>query len=211
MGFDLYGLNPTVNKKYPPRFNEIMEEYGKDGMLNWKKDIPDDIRNEYFVLKDQYSEDNPGDYFSNNVWWWRPLWSFVCASCDDFLSEKDMEGGNYNDGRKISKTKAVKIGKRLSEKLADGTVDMVCRRYELAKARADVHNKKVQKNLDKITKECQDKHGKDLVPADYPEPFKTLWKETYDTKSWDSDYPFRKDNIEDFATFCLQSGGFEIC
>ena len=122
-----------------------------------------------------------------------------------------MEGGSYNDGRKISKTKAVKIGKRLSEKLADGTVDMVCRRYELAKARADVHNKKVQKNLDKITKECQDKHGKDLVPADYPEPFKTLWKETYDTKSWDSDYPFRKDNIEDFATFCLQSGGFEIC
>ena len=37
MGFDLYGLNPTINKVYPPRYNEIMEEYGKDGMLNWKK------------------------------------------------------------------------------------------------------------------------------------------------------------------------------
>ena len=90
MGFDLYGLNPTVNKKYPPRYNEIMEEYGKDGMLNWKKDIPEDIKDEYFELKDNYEEENPGSYFRNNVWFWRPLWSFVCVSCDDFLKEKDM-------------------------------------------------------------------------------------------------------------------------
>ena len=211
MGFDCYGLNPQMNEEPHPRIHEILETYGKNGMLDWSSPIPKDVTEEYFKLTDERDEANPGSYFRNNVWWWRPLWNFVCNTCDDFLSEKDMEGGSYNDGRKISKTKAVKVGKRLSEKLADGTVDMVCRRYELAKARADVHNKKVQKNLDKITKECQDKHGKDLVPADYPEPFKTLWKETYDTKSWDSDYPFRKDNIEDFATFCLQSGGFEIC
>ena len=200
-----------MNEEPHPRIHEILETYGKNGILDWSSPIPKDVTEEYFKLTDERDEANPGSYFRNNVWWWRPLWNFVCNTCDDFLSEKDMEGGSYNDGRKISKTKAVKIGKRLSEKLADGTVDMVCRRYELAKARADVHNKKVQKNLDKITKECQDKHGKDLVPANYPEPFKTLWKETYDTKSWDSDYPFRKDNIEDFATFCLQSGGFEIC
>ena len=36
MGFDLYGMNPVVNKKYPPRFNEIMKEYGtKDGEEGW--------------------------------------------------------------------------------------------------------------------------------------------------------------------------------
>ena len=211
MGFDLYGLNPTVNKKYPPRYNEIMEEYGKDGMLNWKKDIPEDIKDEYFELKDNYEEENPGSYFRNNVWFWRPLWSFVCVSCDDFLKEKDMSNGNYNDAHKISKTKAIKIGKRLSKLLADGTVDSVERRYELRKAKADVHNKRVQKNLDKITKDCQDMHGKDLVPAHFPEPFKTSWDKMYATKMWDSDYPFRRDNIEDFAKFCLQSGGFTIC
>jgi len=212
MGFDLYGLNPTVNKKYPSRYNEIMEEYGTDsGFIDWKKDIPEDIKNEYFELKDQYSEDNPGDYFRNNVWFWRPLWSFVCASCDDFLSEKDMNGGNFNDGHKISKTKATKIGKRLSKVLADGTVDGIERDYGLRKAKADVHNKNVQEQLDKISKECKDKHGKDLVPANYPEPYKTQWDEMYSNKSWDSDYPFDKSNIEEFSKFCLQSGGFEIC
>ena len=211
MGFDLYGLNPTINKVYPPRFNEIIKEYGKDGMLNWKKDIPDDIRNEYFELKDQYSEDNPGDYFRNNVWWWRPLWSFVCASCDDFLSEKDMEGGNYNDGRKISKTKAVKIGKRLSEKLADGTVDAIYKDYTIKAAEAKINNDAIQEELDRITAECKSKHGDDLVPRDYPEPYQTQWDNTYQKKSWADSYPFDKGNIEEFAKFCLQSGGFEIC
>ena len=62
-----------------------------------------------------------------------------------------------------------------------------------------------------ITKDCQDMHGKDLVPAHFPEPFKTSWDKMYATKMWDSDYPFRRDNIEDFAKFCLQSGGFTIC
>ena len=30
MGFDLYGINPKIEKDYPPRYNEILEEYGKD-------------------------------------------------------------------------------------------------------------------------------------------------------------------------------------
>ena len=211
MGFDLYGVNPTINKEYPPRYKEIMEKYGKGGFLDWKKDIPEDVKSEYFELKDQYGEDNPGDYFRNNVWWWRPLWNFVCNTCDDFLSERDMEAGDYNDGRKIAKYKAIKIGKRLSENLADGTVDMVYRRYELTKAKADVHNKKVEKEMDKISEQCKDKHGKDLVPAHYPEPYKTMWNDMYSTKMWESDYPFNKSNIEEFAKFCLQSGGFTIC
>ena len=65
--------------------------------------------------------------------------------------------------------------------------------------------------MDKITKECQDMHGKDLVPANYPEPFKTWWNKMYDTKMWESEYPFDRENIENFAKFCLDSGGFEIC
>ena len=54
MGFDLYGMNPVVNKKYPPRFNEIMKEYGtkdgEEGWLDWSKDIPEDVKEEYFEL-----------------------------------------------------------------------------------------------------------------------------------------------------------------
>ena len=57
---------------------------------------------------DNWDDDNPGRYFRNNVWFWRPLWQFVCASCDNVLTEKDMDRGSFNDGHKISKTKMTK-------------------------------------------------------------------------------------------------------
>ena len=88
---------------------------------------------------------------------------------------------------------------------------MVHRRYELASARAKVKNDSIQIKMDKVSKECKKKHGKDLVPANYPEPYKTQWNKLYDSKSWDDSYPFNKDNVENFAKFCLESGGFNIC
>jgi len=211
MGFDLTGLDPTINTEHSQEYNDILKLYGKDGWLDWSMDIPETTKHRYFELQDQFRNNNPGSYFRNNVWWWRPLWDFVCNTCDDFLSEKDMEGGNYNDGRKIAKYKAIKIGKRLSENLADGTVHMVYRRYELARAKADVHNKKVRKEMDKIIKNCKAKHGDDLVPADYPEPYRTQWKTAQNKEDWTSHYPFSVDNVKEFAAFCQQSGGFEIC
>ena len=211
MGFDLNGLNPIINIKYSEEYNDIMNKYGKDGWLDWSMDIPKETKDRYFELKDQFQEDNPGEYFRNNVWWWRPLWNFVCYTCDDFLTQEDMDKGGSNSGDEISKTKAIKIGKRLSEKIADGTADMVHRRYELASARAKVKNDSIQIKMDKVSKECKNKHGKDLVPANYPEPYKTQWNKLYDSKSWDDSYPFNKDNVENFAKFCLESGGFNIC
>ena len=211
MGFDLTGLDPKMNAEHPQEYNDILKLYGKDGWLDWSMDIPEATKDRYFELQDQFREDNPGDYFRNNVWWWRPLWSFVCNTCDDFLTDNDMNKGGSNSGEKISKTKAIKIGKRLSQKIADGTADMVYRKYELASARAKVHNDLIEKEMDKISKECKEKHGKDLVPADFPEPYKTRWDKAYSEKSWDDSYPFNRDNVENFAKFCLESGGFEIC
>ena len=211
MGFDLTGLNPTVNKVYPQRYNDIMNEYGKDGWLDWSMKIPETVKNEYFELKDQYQTDNPGDYFRNNVWWWRPLWNFVCNSCDDFLTEKDMEKGYYNDDRKISKTKSLKIARRLSKLIADGTVDTIERESTLEIAKAEAHNKEVRKEMDAISDACQKEHGKMKAPAYYPEPYKTKWNDAYAKEDWTSSYPFYKDNVKVFATFCQQSGGFTIC
>jgi hypothetical protein len=65
--------------------------------------------------------------------------------------------------------------------------------------------------MDRITKECQDKHGKDLVPANFPKPYKSQWQKACDKENWEASYPFDEDNIKDFAIFCRQSGGFEIC
>ena len=123
MGFDLYGINPTVNKEYPPRYNQIMKEYGKDGWIDWTKNVPEDVKEEYFELKNQFEEDNPGDYFRNNVWWWRPLWQCIGSSCDDILSEDDITGGYFNDGHTISKEQAVAIAERMKSLIENGTIN----------------------------------------------------------------------------------------
>jgi hypothetical protein len=211
MGFDLSGLNPTINIKHSQEYNDIIKLYGKDGWLDWSMDIPEATKDRYFELKDQFQEDNPGDYFRNNVWWWRPLWDFVCNSCDDFLTEKDMEKGYYNDDRKISKTKSLKIAKRLSKLIADGTVDTLERESTLAIAKAEAHNKEVRKEMDTISNACQKEHGEIKAPAYYPEPYKTQWHNAYEKEDWTSSYPFYTDNVKVFATFCQQSGGFTIC
>ena len=64
-----------------------------------------------------------GDYFRANVWYWRPLWAFICDSCSNILTLKDMERGCNNNGHTISKTKSKRIANRLRKFLKEGDVD----------------------------------------------------------------------------------------
>ena len=52
--------------------------------------------------------------------------------------------------------------------------------------------------------------GSDLVPKDYPEPYKTRWDKLQEWKKWEANYPFSVDNVREFEIFCEQSGGFSI-
>ena len=212
MGYDLYGISPQENKEFPKRYHEIMKEYGDgEGFLNWKENVPDEIKEEYWEIKDQYQKDNPGEYFRNNVWFWRPLWVFVCNNCADILNEDDMMGGESNSGYEISEHKAELIGRRLSALLADGTVDEVDRISALDRAKAKAHNDEINEQQDELRDKVHKEHGKDVAPANYPEPYYTEWHNLQKQEQWSAHYPFDKENIEDFAKFCLESGGFEIC
>ena len=209
MGYDLYGLNPTVNKNYPKEYYNLLKKHGNGTELNWN-DAPSDVKDKYFGFQDKYQEDNPGSYFRNNVWWWRPLWNYVCEQCQDFLTVEDMAGGGSNDGHRISKTKALKISRRLSKLIGEGLVAEEDRKMTLMTAKAQASNQELQELMDEITKECHKEHGK-LVPANYPEPYYSEWKTLQSQHDWDADYPFDADNIEMFARFCESSGGFDIC
>ena len=104
MGYDVYGISPKINKVYPKRYNEIMKEYGDgEGWLKWGEDIPEEIKDEYFELKDQYQTDNPGEYFRNNVWFWRPLWKYVCEVCDDFMTHDEIRRASTKKLKNILK------------------------------------------------------------------------------------------------------------
>ena len=166
MGFDLGGVNPIIHKP------ESEYKYYREDNDLWKSE-DENKRKNYFKEMDDYYKSNPGVYFRNNVWWWRPLWDFVCMQCGEFMTEKQREGGNWNDGRLIDQETAAKIGTKLEILLKDGTV----KRWE---KHVKTRNEDLAKDNDK-------------------------------DKRFMSNYPFSQDNVENFAKFCLESGGFEIC
>ena len=140
MGFDLYGENPkqranidkfpTYSKYVDMNFSEKLEKFEKDEKLQTK----------YYNEMSEYEEANPGNYFRNNCWWWRPLWSYVCDVCDHILDEEDMEHGSYNDGHVITEDKAIAIADVLDKLLDAGDVDKHMVEYEAARAQAEVNN-----------------------------------------------------------------------
>ena len=58
-----------------------------------------------------------GDYFRNNIWWWRRLWWFTCEVCKDILNEEDISGGCFNNGYSITREKSAGISERLETAL----------------------------------------------------------------------------------------------
>ena len=184
MGFDLSGLNPNMTRP-EPKLPPFPERTDKD----WEK-------------YHDWQEENCGTYFRNNVWWWRPLWHFVTGACDDILTEKDMEQGSCNDGHKISKTKAVKIAKKLHKLIKTDQV----------KAYESMYKKELA-SLEQVDCDICDATGK------RQEPPKTGAGDrecngcdgTGKQDDWAKSYPFSEDNVRQFANFCANSGGFRIC
>ena len=184
MGFDLSGMNPNLTRPEPelPPMTERTDEH-------WDK-------------YREWQDENCGTYFRNNVWWWRPLWHFVTGVCDDILTEKDMESGSFNDGHKISKTKAGKIAKRLFKLIENGQVKEYEEGYKVHLA-----------SLEQVDCETCDATGK------RQEPPKTGAGDvkcngcngTGKKDDWAKSYPFSEDNVRQFANFCMNSGGFRIC
>jgi len=107
-----------------------------------------------------------GEYFRANVWYWRPLWTYICRTCDDILTEDDMEAGEYNDAHIISKSKAKRIATRLRKLDKNG------------------YTMNYEKSYYEGAREAQEKVGH---------------------------YPFESQVVFEFAEFCKESGGFEIC
>ena len=121
MGYDLYGMDPVVHKsieEYP-----VLDKYQdmdckeKDKVFDSDKKLKDKYWEEY----DAKQNENAGDYFRANVWWWRRIWIFTCEICKDVLDKEDIEAGDSNSGYEITAHKAVKIAELLQESINDGT------------------------------------------------------------------------------------------
>tara|TARA_X000001036_G_C20378570_1_gene683629 strand:+ start:115 stop:744 length:630 start_codon:yes stop_codon:yes gene_type:complete len=209
MGFDLYGENPKVVKGFSDKKSERYEELCA---MSYKDREKQGLNDEYWELNSEWENQNPGTYFRNNVWWWRPLWGFTCDHCEDILTEKDMNAGTWNDGHVITEDKALAIAEKLKEALESPETEEYLVRHENARKEAKKENEKLNEQKEALNKIAITMTGdKDIIPMNYPKKLKKQFDELLEERNWASSYPINRDNIERFAEFAEQSGGFSIC
>tara|TARA_X000001382_G_C3159953_1_gene175873 strand:- start:832 stop:1461 length:630 start_codon:yes stop_codon:yes gene_type:complete len=209
MGFDLYGEEPKSNTEMPDWVSDYQDE---KGWAKWDKIEKDKKNDEYFAATEKNEKENPGVYFRNNVWWWRPLWTYACDICEQHMSEKDLAAGDYNDGYVINKETAMQMAISLTTAEHDGSLDMYVKMYNKEFDKARANNKEVKRLKEELNQTVIEATGnKDTYPALYKGKHKKLFEELTEKENWGGHYPFHKDNAIAFRKFVEESGGFRIC
>ena len=192
MGFDLTGLNPK-NKKYKSPSNDLYEN----------------DKDKFFEQLEKY-QSQKGTYFRNNVWWWRPLAHYV-LEYTKVIDDGEKESWQYNDNSIIEHDEANQIAKQLRYLIKSGHTKKFANDWEARRKKIEKHNDKVEKELQEHTKQVQTKmKDSNLAPKDFPKSDHDKWERIYRKRNSDGSYPFSVENVEEFAEFCENSGGFTI-
>ena len=203
MGMDVHGKNPKQNKKlsdFPIYYKfSKMDFEEKWGELEKKENK--EIKKQYHKEWDEWESSNPGIYFRNNVWWWRPLWDYCYHIADDLISEELWNRGHNNDGAGLNDRDAKLLGNRLLQKIREGHAANYKDKYQQRGENEYEQSYLYHKGITSHT------IGSDLTG----EPGNHFPKYGKDGSSIAFEYPFDIDNVKAFAEFCIQSGGFEIC
>jgi hypothetical protein len=141
-----------------------------------------------------------GEYFRNNVWWWRPLWRY----CEHVASELIPNGnlGHSNDGWGLDAVNAEELGQRLLLLIAEGKTKQHEDEYMAALKALPLEPCEICAGTGKRKEPPQSGAG-------------NIHCNGCDGKgkreSFAAHYPFSTDNVREFAEFCISSGGFKIC
>lgn len=209
MGFDLYGEKPKNNAPMPKWVSEYQDN---EGWAKWDKLEEDDKKKEYFEATGDHEKMNPGTYFRNNVWWWRPLWNYVIEICAKDMTKKDLAAGDYNDGYVIKESTAMKMAVSLFTAENDGTLKSYVKAYNKNFDEARAINKKLDRLKEELKQEVIKATGdKDVYPNKYKGKYKKMFEKLSEQENWGGHYPFHIDNAIAFRLFVEESGGFRIC
>ena len=159
MGMDIYGTNPVIRKQSESKLlKKVGHTFGDDWYDNWKA-LSEDDKGKYFEAKQQLQEDNPGIYFRNNVWWWRPLWNYVYSVCDDFIDEDRWDGGHSNSGESFTDKEAKKIAARLLREIKNNDTEAYGRLYEIKTEDDEYQYPFHEDNVRDFAEFCKDSGG----------------------------------------------------
>lgn len=157
-----------------------------------------------------------GGYFRNNLWYWRPLWSYCLHKHGDLCDK--VEGAQYNDGDGLDADDARTLGERLLADVADGTVAAYKADYDAALASLPLEDCDYCNKTGIRTDEVGVSMGwadKELSEADAIILGRTHGScnacNGYGQRpSFFTQYPFEVANVQEFAEFLIDCGGFEI-
>lgn len=157
-----------------------------------------------------------GEYFRNNVWWWRSLWEYCCQVAPEITSGVS---GQTNDGEGLDADGAAELARRLREEISSGRCAEFATEFAAWKA-----------SLGRDGCEWCDGTGvrTDAVGVEHGMPGKTLdeasaillgratgWCNGCNGEGlrddWRLAYHFSVENVAEFAEFAEHSGGFRIC
>lgn len=145
--------------------------------------------------------DENGEYFRNNVWYWRPLWDY-CLDKYPAIAGK-VKYGHSNDGDGLNAEDSYKLGLLLNQDLQSGIV----KKYE-----QDYKNyvDNLPKDTCHICKGTKMFFYEDIDGNDQERECNNCDEEGL-TQNDLHHYPFSENNVKEFAQFCIHSGGFKIC
>ena len=140
-----------------------------------------------------------GEYFRNNVWWWRPLANYVCAIAPDITQHCSQWQSNDGDG--LNETQCKQLAERIREDIGSGATLA----YEQAYKAGLQHMP--DESCDICAGTGYRKETPDTGAGDIP---CNGCSETGKVSAWETHYPFELSNVEEFADFLTNCGGFEI-
>ena len=152
-----------------------------------------------------------GEYFRNNVWWWRRLAEFVCEHTG-VIEEKNKPLWQSNGRHEVSQEQAKQIANQLKALISNGTVAKGIKECEEDMKKAEENNRHVNKLHEMLRKKVEAETGeKNLAPRDYPKDDHDTWSWIQAKYDYASEYPFTLENVNEFIEFCEESNGFRIC
>ena len=151
-----------------------------------------------------------GEYFRNNVWWWRPLADFVTTEHADLTSA--CHYWHSNDGDGLDGAASAALGLALEADLASGRVKEYADAYTARLAALPLEPCTYCDSTGVRTDAVGKQLGLD-VPRD-PETGRggcNACSGTGHLQSGECSYPFGVENVAEFARFLKACGGFSIC
>ena len=198
---DVYGVNPTIriDTKKPERPKDLHEGESRD------------VVDKYFKEEQEYEDKNPGVYFRNNCWWWRPLANFIIEKCD-WLTQEQQARLHDNSGFEFSHHEAGTIADTLQKMVDDASAAEREKVNKKEMAIAEEWNKGLQKQQDALGEQAKKETGdKNIVPRDYPKHIYKKWDDLQKSTDRKAHYPFREANVKRFIKFLRECGGFQVC